>query len=80
MYICNYNIYRFVSSNEPGIKPEAGDVMQHVATESIIQLVNYEISPKSLLELFPLPDIRAMYECIFLFLSLSPLSDSFCNA
>ena len=44
------SIYLSVSYKEPGIKSETCGVIWHVAPESKIQLVNCELSPKSLLE------------------------------
>ena len=49
-----------VSSNVPGIKYETSGVMWHVAPESKIQLVNYELSPKFPLRHSSLPYIRAI--------------------
>ena len=63
-----------VSSNEPGMKYETYGVMWHVATESKIQLVNYELSPKFPLGHLSLPDIRAIDAYIFWYMLFLPLS------
>ena len=55
-----------VSSNKYGIKYESYGVMWHVAPESKIQLVYWELSPKFPLVHFSLPYIHAIDAYIFL--------------
>ena len=74
------SIYLSVSSNEPGIKPKICGVIWHIAPESKIQLVNCKLSPKYLLELLSLSDIRSINAYIFWSLLLSPLLHYFCDA
>ena len=69
-----------VSSNKHGIKPETCGTIWHVDTESKIQSVNYKLSPKYLLGIFSLPDIRAIYAYIFWSFLLSHLSKYFWDA
>ena len=54
-----------VSYNEPEIKSETSGFMWHVALESKIQLVNYEVSTNFPLENLSLLDMRAIYAYIF---------------
>ena len=49
-----------VSTNEPGIKSEIYGVVCQVASKSKIQLISCNLSPKSLLGLSALEDIRAI--------------------
>ena len=79
MSIGNFN-FLSVSFNEHRIQYETYDVIWHVAPEYNIQMVNWELSPKSLLELLSLSDIRAIDTYTFWSLSLSPFSGSFCDA
>ena len=53
-------MYLSVSSNYSGMKSETSGVMWHVASESKIQLVNCELSPKFPLEYLSLLDIHAI--------------------
>ena len=73
-------IYLSISYNYPGIKYETCGVIWYIVPESKIQLVNWELSQKSLLELSSLPDIRSMDSYIFWSLSLSPFSNYLCDA
>ena len=52
------SIYLSVSTSDPGTKYETSDFMWHVATESKTQLVSCKTSPKYLLGLSTLEDIR----------------------
>ena len=74
------SIYLSVSSNVTKIKYETCSIILHVATSSKIQLVYWKISPNSLSERLSLTYIRAIDAYVFWSLSLSPFSDSFCNA
>ena len=69
-----------ISSNKHGIKPETCGTIWHVDTESKIQSVNYKLSPKYLLGIFSLPDIRAIDAYIFWSLLFLPFSNYFCDA
>ena len=71
------SIYLSLSYNDPRIKYEPCGLIWHVAPESKIQLVNCKLSPRSLLELLPLPKIRAIYAYIYCLLSFSLLLDLF---
>ena len=59
------SMFLYVSSNDTGIKSETSGVLWHVAPESKIQLVNYELSPKFPLGNLSLPDIHAIDAYIF---------------
>ena len=54
-----------VSSNKTVVESETSGVMWHVAPESKIQLVNYELSPKFPPGHLSLPDIHAIDAYIF---------------
>ena len=58
-------IYLSVSTNDPGIKSKIIGVMWQVAPESKIQLFSCELSPKFILGLSALLDIRAIDVYIF---------------
>ena len=53
-------MYLSIYSNDPGMKSETSGVVWHVAPESKIQLVNYELSSYLSLECLSLLDIRAI--------------------
>ena len=64
MSVRNFNFFS-VSPNEPRIRSETSSVMWHVAPESKIQMVNFELSPKFPLGLLSLLDMRAIDAYIF---------------
>ena len=53
-------MYLSVSYNDPGMKSETSGVMWHVAPESKIRLVNFELSPYFSRERSSLLDICAI--------------------
>ena len=59
------SIYLSVSYNDPGIKSETYGVIWHIDPESKIQLVNWELTPKSLLELLWSPDVHSIDAYIY---------------
>ena len=59
------SIYLSISTSDPGTKYETSGVMWQVALESKIQLVSYELSPKYILGVSTLEDIRAIDAYIF---------------
>ena len=67
------SMYLSVSSNDPEMKPETSGVMWQVATESIIQLVNCELSPYFSLERSSLLEIRSIDMYILWSSLFSPL-------
>ena len=74
------SMFLSVFYNEPGIKSETCGVIWHVAHESKIQLVNCELSPKSLIEHSSLLDIPTIDAYIFWSLLFSLLSYSLCDS
>ena len=65
------SMYLSIWTSNPGTKSDISSVMWQVMPESKIQLVSYFMSPKYLLGISTLEDIRAIYTYIF--------CDSFCS-